>query len=92
VQDLSLRQSTHPRLSILKVASLQNMQDIEPIYLRIQGQPKRLRRIKRYDSVYTTYIKKEVPGNNDIGDRMWCVEAILTKKCLMCKYDWRRRK
>jgi hypothetical protein len=22
-----------------------------------------------------------------IGDRVWCVEAILTKKCLLCKYD-----
>jgi hypothetical protein len=27
-----------------------------------------------------------------IGDRMWCVEAIVTKKCLLCKYDWRSRK
>jgi hypothetical protein len=26
-----------------------------------------------------------------IGDRMWCVGAVLTKKCLLCKYDWRRR-
>jgi hypothetical protein len=27
-----------------------------------------------------------------IGDRVWCVEAILEKKCLLFKYDWRRRK
>jgi hypothetical protein len=27
-----------------------------------------------------------------IGGRVWCVEAILSKKCLLCKYDWRRRK
>jgi hypothetical protein len=27
-----------------------------------------------------------------IGDRVWCVVAILTKKCLLCKYDSRRRK
>jgi hypothetical protein len=26
------------------------------------------------------------------GDSVWWVEAILTKKCLLCKYDWRSRK
>jgi hypothetical protein len=27
-----------------------------------------------------------------IGDRVCCVEAILKKKCLLCKYERRRRK
>jgi hypothetical protein len=27
-----------------------------------------------------------------IGGRVWCVEPVLTKKFLLCKYDWRMRK
>jgi hypothetical protein len=26
-----------------------------------------------------------------IGDREWSVEAMVTEKCLLCKYDWRGR-